>query len=183
VERGQLLRFSPRKRPAHGRLEIAFRLVRSFVSRAKSSLAWTKLSVGCREIVLFRKMNAGRVGERSVMHTFHHDRTICSLPIVERLPGEYLIGLLLHEFGHLGSGGGEREADKWILDNFGIRILYMGNLDLEWVDYATIQRIVVEATPPRRHRRNPLPGRGRNPRHRCRLPLPRPPEAPSGLLP
>lgn len=178
---GRLHKFSDRKR-APGRLELSFELVRKFVSRAKSSLAWTKLSVGCREIVTFRKINAGRVGERSVMHTFHHDNTICALPIVERLSGEYLFGLLLHEFGHIGSGGGEREADRWILDNFGIRILYMGTLDLEWVDYATIRRIVAEVIPPR-PRRNPRPVQRRNPRHRCPRPLRRPPGAPSVFRP
>ncbi len=165
---GRLHPFSPRRRPPLGRLEIAFHLVRAFVSRAKQSLAWTKLSVGCREIILFRKIHPGRVGERSLMHTFHDPNTICALSLVERLPGEHLIGLLLHEFGHLGSGGGEREADRWILDNFGIRILYMGDLDLEWVDYASIAKIVTTVTPPRR--RNPRPGRRLHPRRR--LPLP-----------
>lgn len=162
MPQGRVLQFSSHRRPPTGRLELTFRIVRSFVSRAKSSLAWTKLSVGCREIALFRQMHPGAVGERSLMHTFHHPNTICSLPIAARLPGEYLVGTLLHEFGHLGSGGGEREADRWILDNFGIRIQYLGTLDLEWVDYSTIRRIVVEATPPRL--RNPHPGRRLHPR-------------------
>lgn len=156
------LRFSPRKRPPTGRLELAFRLVRNFVSQAKTQLAWTKLEVGCREIVLFRKMNPGKVGQRSLMHTFHHPNTVCSLSLVDHLPEGYLFGLLLHEFGHIGSGGGERDADRWILDNFGIRILYLGDLDLEWVDAFAIQRIV-GATLPRR-RRNPRSGQGRHPR-------------------
>lgn len=179
MERGRLHLFSPRRRSV-GRLELAFQLVRKFVSLTKPSLAWTKLSVGCREIILFRKVNPGRVGQRSLMHTFHHQNTICALSLVERLPGEYLFGLLLHEFGHLGSGGGEREADRWILDNFGIRIHYVGDLDLEWVDYSTIASIVVSVTPPRR--RNPPSGRQRSPRHRCPRPLRRPPEAPSESL-
>jgi len=167
VEHGPLLRFSPRKRPATGRLELAFRLVRNFVSKVKPALAWTKLVVGCREIVLFRKMNRGRVGERSLMHTFHHQNTVCSLPLVGHLPEGYLFGLMLHEFGHLGSGGGEREADRWILDNFGIRILYLGELDLEWVDHFAINRIVGTTLP--RRLRNPRPARRSDPRRR--LPL------------
>lgn len=173
---GQLHPFSPRKRPATGRLELAFRLVRNFVSQAKPALAWTKLSVGCREIVLFRKINVGRVGERSLMHVGHHPNSVCSLSLVDHLPEGYLFGLLLHEFGHLGSGGGEREADRWILDNFGIRIQYLGGLDLEWVDHFAIGRIV-GATPPRR--RNPRPAQRRNPHHRCPRPLRRPPEVPT----
>ncbi len=157
-----LPRFSSRKRPPSGRLELAFRLVRNFVSRAKSSLAWAKLEVGCPEIILFRKMNPGIQGERSLMHTFHHPNTVCSLSLVDHLPEGYLFGLLLHEFGHIGSGGGERDADRWILENFGIRILYLGDLDLEWVDAFVIQRIV-RATLPRR-RQNPHPGQRQNPR-------------------
>ena len=166
---GRVLPFSSRKRPITGRLELAFRLVRAFVSHAKPALAWAKLRVGCHEIVRFRKANHGRVGERSLMHTFHHPNTICSLPLVDHVPEGYVFGLLLHEFGHLGSGGGEREADRWILDNFGIRILYLGTLDLEWVDHFVINRIVKAMATPLR-RRNPRPVRRSRPRHR--LPLP-----------
>ena len=180
MEIGQLLPFSPRRRPPTGRLEIAFRLVRNFVSCAKSSLAWTKLYVGCPEIILFRKVNRGLVGERSLMHTFHHPNTVCSLSLVDHLPEGYLFGLCLHELGHLGSGGGERAADQWILGNFGIRIQYLGKLDLEWVDHFAINRIVKASTPPRR--RNPPAARQRSPRHRCPRPLRRPPAAPSESL-
>ena len=164
MARNPLLPFTSRKARAP-RLELAFRLVRKFVAQAKSSLAWTKLKLNCREIVQFRVYNPGRVGERALMHTIHEPNTICSLSIVERIPDGYLFGLLLHEFGHLGSGGGERDADRWILENFGIRILYQGNLDLEWVDHFAINRIVGASTPPRR---NPLPrAHRRNPRHHC----------------
>lgn len=168
MEHGPLLRFSPRKRPVTGRLELAFRLVRTFVSHAKPSIAWAKLRVGCNEIVRFRTANPGRVGMRSLMHTFHYTNTICSLPIVGKIPEGYLFGLMLHEFGHLGSGGGEREADRWILDNFGIRILYLGELDLEWVDHFAINRIVSATATPLR-RRNPRLARRPHPRRR--LPL------------
>lgn len=164
MARNPLLPFSSRKVRAP-RLELAFRLVRRFVSSEKQSLAWTKLKLNCREIVQFRVYNPGKVGDRAIMHTVHEPNTICSLSLAERLPEGYLFGLLLHEFGHLGSGGGEREADRWILDRFGIRILYIGDLDLEWVDHFSIGRIIGKATPPRR--RNPLPARGRHPRHRC----------------
>jgi hypothetical protein len=171
---GSLLSFSPRKSPARSRLALAFQIVRRFVSEAKPSLAWTKLYVGCSEIVLFRKMNPGKVGKRSLMHAFHRPNTICSLSLADHLPEGYIFGLLLHEFGHCGSGGGEREADRWILDNFGIRIQYLSELDLEWVDNFAINRIVKASIPPR-PRRNPRPGRQGRPRHRC--PLPRRPRS------
>ncbi len=177
---GRLHPFSSRRRPPSGRLELAFRLVKRFVSQAKPSLAWTKLAVGCPEIVLFRKMNKGKVGARSLMHTFHHPNTICSLSVVESAAEGYLIGLLLHEFGHLGSGGGEREADRWILDNFGIRIQYLGELDLEWVDQWAIRRVLGAATPP--PRRNPRQAQERRRHHRCSRPLRRPPAIPTEFL-
>lgn len=172
MDQSRSLRFSPRSRPPNGRLELAFRMIRGFVSKVKTSLAWTRLSVGCSEIILFRKINAanGKIGERSLMHTFHHEMTICSLSMVEQLPVEYLFGLLLHEFGHLGSGGGEREADRWILDNFGVRILYKGGLDLQCVDSWVARRIISAATPPRR---NPHPHRRQSLRRRpARRPRP-----------
>lgn len=164
---GRLHPFSPRNR-IPPRLALAFRLVQRFVSTAKPSLAWTKLRVNCPEIVRFRTYNPGIQGQRSFMHTFHDRNTICSLSLAGTLPEGYLVGLLLHEFGHIGSGGGEREADQWILDNFGIRIQYVGALDLEWVDDWVIRRIARTATPP--PLRNPRQGRRSHPRRR--LPLP-----------
>lgn len=182
MTRGRLLQFSPRKRPPAGRLHLAFQLTRELVSKASQQLAWTKLSVGCREIILFRTMNPGKIGLRSLMHTFHHPNTICSLSLAEGASEGFLFGLLLHEFGHLGSGGGERDADRWILDNFGIRIQYLGELDLEWVDQASIRKILGSSTPPRR--RNPRPHLRRNPRYPCaRVHRRLPPEDPSHLRP
>jgi hypothetical protein len=163
VASGRLHPFSPRK-GVPSRLALAFRLTQRFVSAAAPSLAWTKLRVNCREIVQFRVYNPGVQGQRSFMHTFHDPNTVCSLSLAGTLPEGYLFGLLLHEFGHIGSGGGEREADQWILDHFGIRIQYVGALDLEWVDDWAIRRIVRTATPPRL--RNPRPGRRLRPRHR-----------------
>ena len=165
---GRLHPFSPRNR-VPSRLALAFRLTQRFVSSAKPSLAWTKFKVNCPEIVRFRTYNPGTQGQRAFMHMGHEQNTICSLSLAERLPEGYLIGLFLHEFGHLGSGGGEREADQWILDHFGIRIQYVGALDLEWVDDWAIRRIVRASTPPRL--RNPRPGRRLHPRRRPRLPI------------
>jgi hypothetical protein len=157
--------FSPRDR-VPPRLALAFRQTLKFVSAADPGLAWTRLKVNCPEIIRFRKMNPGTKGLRSFMHTFHNQNAICSLSLAGKMPEGYLFGLLLHEFGHLGAGdtGGERDADQWILDRFGIRILYVGALDLQWVDDWAIRRIVKAPTP--RRLRNPRPGR--QPRHRRR---------------
>jgi hypothetical protein len=174
VRRNPLLQFSSRKAKSP-RLELAFRLVQRFVSRAKPALAWTKLRLNCREIVQARKFDPGKHGQRAFMHAYmdtiagdgHTPNTICSLSLAESLPEGYLFGLLLHEFGHLGSGGGERDADRWILEKFGIRILYLGELDLEWVDQFAINRIIAGTTLPRR---NPRAGRSRGRALRCPLP-------------
>lgn len=163
---GRLHRLSSRNQ-VPPRLELAFNLTRRFVSPAKPALLWTKLKVNCPEIIRFRTYNPGIQGQRAFMHTFHDRNTICSLSLAGRMPEGYLFGLLLHEFGHLGSGGGEREADQWILDNFGIRIQYVGALDLEWVDDWAIRRIVRNSTP--LPRRNPRLRRSNPRRH---LPLP-----------
>jgi len=167
VGSGQLHPFSPRNL-VPPRLALAFRLTQRFVSSAKPALAWTRLRVNCPEIVRFRVYNPGLQGQRSFMHTFHRPNMVCSLSLAGTLPEGYLFGLLLHEFGHLGSGGGEREADQWILEHFGIRIQYLGALDLEWVDDLALRRIARTSTPPRR--RNPRPGRRLHPRRRLHLP-------------
>lgn len=167
MAKGRLHPFSSRS-AVPPRLELAFRVAKRFVSAARPSLSWAKLRVNCPEIIQFRKYNPGTQGQRAFMHVEHEPNTVCALSLAGRLPEGYLFGLLLHEFGHLGSGGGEREADQWILDNFGIRIQYVGALDLEWVDDWAIRRIVRASTP--LPRRNPRPGRRLHPRRR--LPLP-----------
>lgn len=144
-------------------------MVQRFVASAKPSLLWTQLKVNCPEIIRFRKMNPGTQGLRSFMHMGHERNTICSLSLAGKVPEGYLFGLLLHEFGHLGSGGGEREADQWILDRFGIRIQYVGALDLEWVDDFAIRRVVRASTP--LPRRNPRQGRRPHLRRRPHLPI------------
>lgn len=178
MAKGQLHPFSSRN-VVPPRLALAFRLVQRFVAAAKPSLLWTKLKVNCPEIVRFRKYNPGTQGLRAFMHMGHERNTVCSLSLAGRMPEGYLFGLLLHEFGHLGSGGGEREADQWILDHFGIRIQYVGALDLEWVDDFAIRRVVRASTP--LPSRNPRPGRRLHPRRRLPLPaVPTPPRLSGG---
>lgn len=131
---------SPSSDPA-SRLRRAFKKVRRFVSRKAWYLHNTLLRTGCSEIYAFRGAHPGKVGERNVMHMGHVRRAICALIEAGTLGDEYLYGLFLHEFGHLGSKGGERAADRWILDVFGIRIQYAGELDLEWVPMSVVRRI------------------------------------------
>ena len=138
LRNGRVLPFSDRKAQ---QLNLAFRVVRKFVSQADPRLLWVKLSVGCDEIDAFRVANPGTIGLRSLMHVGHLPNAVCALQICGGLPANYLIGLMLHEFGHLGSGGGEREADRWIRDRFKIPIYYRSKLDIEWVSDRDMGRI------------------------------------------
>ena len=135
---GKVLSFTPRKATE---LDLCFRVIRAFVSKAWSPARFVRLQVGCQEIQTFRDTHPGPVGARSLMHVGHKRGTVCAIPACNRLPANFLAGLFLHEFGHLGSGGGELEADRWILDTFGIRIYYKTELDLECIDQFAIHRI------------------------------------------
>ena len=168
VNPARLHSFSPRKARTL-RLELAFLAVRDFLSKVDPSLRFARLKTDCQVIVNERRVG-GIQGDRSFMHTGHFPNVVCAFPGCDKLGEQYLFGLLLHEFGHLGAGleHGERAADQWILDRVGIRILYLTSLDIEAVDGWAIRRILKDFTPPRR---NPP----RRPRRLLRAPTrPRP---------
>lgn len=129
------------------RVDLAFRLIRAFVAKKWPAARFVRLQIECPEIRAFRDAHPGPVGARSLMHVGHRQGTICALAICERLPEHFLAGLFLHEFGHLGSGGGELEADRWVLDTFGIPIYYKTELDLECVDQFSLIRIAKSIRP------------------------------------
>jgi hypothetical protein len=139
------LSFSSRKAATVQNLDAAFRLVRAFVARTWSPARFVRLAVGCQAIEDFRKSHPGKVGQRSVMHVGHKQGAVCALALCDRLPAGHLAGLFLHEFGHLGSGGEELEADRWVLDTFGISIRYESELDLEWINPFAVSRILASA--------------------------------------
>ncbi len=129
-------------------LDLAFRFTRAFVARVDPSMAFVRLKVDCPEVMESR-LEPGVKGQRAFMHVGHLQGTVCAWSGSAGLaqPGAegYLFGLLLHEFGHLGSRGGELAADAWVFDNFGIRIHYKSKLDLEWVDAWAVRRIISSA--------------------------------------
>lgn len=141
MAQGKLFPFSSRK-PQAKSLTIAFQVIRAFVARAWPGARFVRLQIGCPEIEAFRSSHPGTVGARSLMHVGHKNGTVCALAICDQLPPSYVVGLFLHEFGHLGSGGGELEADAWVRDTFGIRIEYKSDLDIEWVPDHTVARII-----------------------------------------
>jgi hypothetical protein len=118
--------------------EEAFQKVRAFAAAGEASLSGVEL-VACKEV---RSGVARSSRHRAFMHTGHLDGKVCYAPPIRLLPLNYVVGILLHEFGHLGSKGGEAEADQWVLVKLGIALEYKGKLCLEWVDDATAKKIL-----------------------------------------
>jgi hypothetical protein len=127
---------------ADERLNNVFRKVRSFIHSGTGKFAAVRSLVSCSEISLLRRGNRNYLGDRAFMHMGHLPRTVCMVRQAAALSDCHLVGLMLHEFGHMGGGGAEPEADAWILKTFGIGIQYKGPMDLQWVDRATVSRIL-----------------------------------------
>ena len=81
--------------------------------------------------------------ERSYAHVGHWPGTVCAELIkFAELSLEHQVGILLHEFGHLGDEfGGEQGADRWVFVELGVALEYRGALDLQWVSAADIERL------------------------------------------
>lgn len=78
---------------------------------------------------------------RAYMHVGHRRRTICVADEAVRLSPGHLLGLTLHEFGHLATGGGDAVADGWVFREFGLVIAYRGPGALEWVSADEAKRV------------------------------------------
>lgn len=128
------------------RLAFSFSSVKDAVSRVFPELADTKLFVGCPH-------QEGRHGHhqikdtdksgknwRAFMHTNHFKKTVCTHPHAEtELPGRNLIGMFLHEFGHLindvvGLPNTQKNADWVILKYLGIPIKYSNPGRIQYAD-------------------------------------------------
>lgn len=115
------------------RLRNAFFRVARFVSETKPQLAGVSLRGECKEVMEYRKKSP-----RVFMCAAVDAKVICTwAPAVDKLPESHLIGLLLHEYGHLAGNASEEGADAWVWKTFGIPIEYKDYgpaKDLEWVD-------------------------------------------------
>jgi len=132
-----------------------FYKVRAFVCTKFQKMKRVALNPLCREILKFRQDYYGELkGRRAMMHVAHHPYIVCSwAPAARKLSVNHLIGLYLHEFGHLGSRGDDKQADRWVDKHFGIAIYYTGELELEWVTCEAGERVLAAAsTRPRRSR-------------------------------
>jgi hypothetical protein len=118
--------------------EEAFLKVRAFAANADPALAGVEL-MQCADV----KDAASRKGRsRAFMHTGHVAHKICYASPAKFLSLNCIVGILLHEFGHLGSNGGEVDADQWVLVKLGIALEYKGKLCLEWVDDITAKKVL-----------------------------------------
>jgi len=117
--------------PAVRRLIDAFWRVRNFVSKKNGHLEHVILDITCPKVLALRKIRGE--GRRLFAHASCNGR-ICVNPLLGKQSMPYLIGVLLHEFGHIAGGPEEGDADMWVLTTFGIPIIYKGPLFLEWLD-------------------------------------------------
>lgn len=123
------------------KVRLWFRRVRAFVAKKFPDLARIELEERCPVIKQGRNRDGGLAGRRYFCHAGHHPGMICAWsPAASRLKPPYLVGIFLHEFGHEATGGGEFEADSWVLAEFGIPLQYKGPLSLEWVS----PRVILE---------------------------------------
>lgn len=132
--------------------------VREFVSEKFPKLRKVVLGGFCDDIYRYRNDHADDLrGRRAFMHVGHHNGVVCTwLPALRKLTPNHLIGLYLHEFGHISTGKGDDAADRWVERNFGIHICYTGSLALEWVrseDGMKVLWVKPKMPTPRRRRR------------------------------
>jgi len=70
---------------------------------------------------------------RVYAHTYHAPFVVCVCRKFVSAPDEVILGVLLHEIGHLFGGKRERDADRFIYNTLGVKIRYKGKERLEWV--------------------------------------------------
>jgi len=80
---------------------------------------------------------------RAWAHVGHMPGVLCVNPLYFALPPTVKIGIVLHEIGHIGCGGGdEMEADLWVRDNLGVEIKYGGPGAVQEVDESTANKVL-----------------------------------------
>jgi len=76
------------------------------------------------------------------MHVGHLKGKLCTIRPAAALSDGHLVGLFLHELGHLAGGDSEPEANDWVRTELGIDIQHRAPLDLQWVPPAVVRRIL-----------------------------------------
>jgi hypothetical protein len=78
---------------------------------------------------------------RAFAHVGHVRKTVCVAGAIALLPLPFLVGILLHEFGHAAGNRSDLAADRWVFEKLGILIEYRSALDLEWVSPKTVREM------------------------------------------
>ena len=111
------------------------------VSKVDHKLSSVTLLPQCRELQ-FQRRAKGFSGCRSFMHVAHVKGAVCTIRNAAALSDQHLVGLFLHEFGHLAGGDSEPAANDWVKKQLGVEIKYRGPLDLQWVPPAVVRWIL-----------------------------------------
>jgi len=95
----------------------------------------------CKDIERERKTKID--GERRLAHTGHEGGIICISKELSEMPYRNIIGVLLHEFGHILTDlGDEKVTDEYIHKTYGIEIKYDSELELQYVNEDVVEEII-----------------------------------------
>ena len=101
------------------------------------------LRIGCPQI-----QRARRAGNpRAFFHVGAHDPgKVCTVDAAAKLDDSYLVGLMLHELGHVIAAkefgrSDQIDADDAVRRFLGVKLHYHGPLLLEWVPPSVARRI------------------------------------------
>jgi len=114
--------------------------LRNFVVNKCADLADVKID-SCQVIERKRLKQNKKKFQRYYAHTYHKPKIICISKDLFKLPINKVFAILLHEYGHVACGHSSREkeeageinANLWVLTNLGIKIDYVGDLQLQTI--------------------------------------------------
>jgi len=96
-----------------------FEVVKQAASQFDPTVAGYSLLIGCP---MAEKEH--RRASRQYMHVNHYEGAVCCARAAERLRRNSLLGLFLHEFGHVLGGPKQWQADTAAFELFGFPIRY-----------------------------------------------------------
>lgn len=124
-------------------LERIFALVRAWARSRSRRVPMLSLQIGCPEVARTRRSG----NPRALFHVGHLPGKVCCSPLAAHLDHNYLVGLILHEFGHPMAqkawGRSEQEdADRAVKDFLGVKLSYKGPLLLECAPLKIVKQII-----------------------------------------
>jgi hypothetical protein len=110
-----------KKKRKRSRVAECFEIARAIVATRHPEVLRYGLFVGCPDC----DREHGKLW-RNFMHVHHFPFTVCSASAVGSLGRASLLGLFLHELGHVIGGTRQSEADQAIWREYGLVISYDG---------------------------------------------------------